>query len=58
MVVLYRFDSTFSKYLIEFFNFVSNFRFYFVFLVVFIFLYNEPVWLAFPGGVDKLVFWY
>ena len=31
IVVLYRFDSTFSKNLIEFFNFVFNCRFYFDF---------------------------
>ena len=43
IVVLYRFDSTFSKNLIEFFIFVSNCRFYFVFLVVFNFLYNDLV---------------
>ena len=42
----------------EFFNFVFNCRFYFVFLVVFNFLYNDPVWLAFPGRVDEPMFWY
>ena len=43
IVVLYRFDNTFSKNFIEFFNFVFNCRFCFVFLVVFNFLYNDPV---------------
>ena len=43
IVVLYRFDSTFSKNLTEFLNFVFNCRFYFVFLVVINFLYNDPV---------------
>ena len=43
IAVLYRFDNTFSKNLIEFFNFVFKCRFYVVFLVVFDFLYNDPV---------------
>ena len=45
-VVLYHFDNTFSKNLIELFNFVFNCLLYFVFLVVFNFLYNDAVdWL-------------
>ena len=57
-MVLYRFDNTSSKNLIEFFNFVFNCRFYFVFLVVFNFLYNEPVWLAFPWRADEPMYWF
>ena len=52
-MVLYRFDNTFSKNLIEIFNFVFKCHFYFVFSVVFNFLYNDPVWFAFPGRVDE-----
>ena len=55
MVVLYRFDNTFSNNLIEIFNFVFNCRFYFVFLVVFNFLYKDPVWLAW---IAEPMFWF
>ena len=43
IVVLYHFDNTFSKNLIEIFNFDFNCHFYFFFLVIFNFLYNDPV---------------
>ena len=43
------FDNSFSKNLIDFLNFIFNCRFYFVFLVVWNFLYNDPVSLAIQG---------
>ena len=52
-MVVHRFDNNFSKNLIDFFDFVSNCRFYFVFLVVSDLLYKGSVWLAFPEGVDE-----
>ena len=57
IVVVHRFDNTFSKNLTEFFYF-CNCRFYFVFLVVSNFLYKDPVWLASPGRVGEPMFWY
>ena len=52
IVVFYVFDTSFSKKLIEFFNFVFNCRFYFVLLVVTNFPNNELVSLAPHGRTD------
>ena len=45
-----------SKNSFEIFIFVFNCRFYFVFLVVWNFLYNDPVSLTFHGKIDDPIF--
>ena len=57
-MVFYDFDTTFSKNLIEFFNFVFNCRFYSVFLVVWDIPNNNLVSLVFYRRKYELIFWY